>query len=46
MNQTLETSASAQTADLPEIPSLTRAFIGFIGSTTLACTLMVLLSSI
>ena len=42
MNQTLETSA-VQTA---ELPSLTRAFFGFVSSTTLACTVMVLLSSI
>ena len=46
MNQTLEPSASAQTADTAEMPSLTRAFLGFVSSTTLACTLMVLLSSI
>ena len=43
MNQTFEPSASAQTA---EIPSLKRAFFGFVSSTTLACTVMVLLSSI
>ena len=46
MNQTFESSASAHTAGTAELPSLKRAFFGFISSTTLACTVMVLLSSI
>jgi hypothetical protein len=43
MNQTFDTSAAGQPA---ELPSLKRAFFGFVSSTTLACTVMVLLSSI
>lgn len=46
MIQTIEPSTSGQTAEIAELPSLKRAFFGFISSTTLACTVMVLLSSI
>ncbi len=49
MNQTLPSSApldGVETTPHAETPSLTRAFLGFVTSTTLACTVMVLLSSI
>lgn len=44
MNHTLETSSPAGTAQ--PVPSLKVAFVGFVTSTTLACTVMVFLSSL
>jgi hypothetical protein len=49
MNQPLQTTAPAnglEAAPTTETPSLKVAFFGFVTSTTLACTVMVLLSSI
>jgi len=49
MNQPLQTTAPAEAleaAPAAETPSLKVAFFGFVTSTTLACTVMVLLSSI
>ncbi len=49
MNQPLQTTAPAnglEAAPATETPSLKVAFLGFVTSTTLACTVMVLLSSI
>jgi hypothetical protein len=49
MNQPLQTTAPAEefeTTPVAEAPSLKVAFFGFVTSTTLACTVMVLLSSI
>ena len=49
MNQPLQTTAPAnglEATPATETPSLKVAFFGFVTSTTLACTVMVLLSSI
>ena len=45
MNHTLETTTPPVDAVQP-VPSLKVAFVGFVTSTTLACTVMVLLSSL
>ena len=45
MNHTLDNLSSASEAAQP-VPSLKVAFVGFVTSTTLACTVMVLLSSL
>ena len=45
MNHTLDTVSSAPETAQP-IPSLKVAFLGFVTSTTLACTVMVFLSSL
>ncbi|MDQ4136339.1 MAG: hypothetical protein M3158_09165 [Pseudomonadota bacterium] len=45
MNHSLETSSPAADSAQP-VPSLKVAFLGFVTSTTLACTVMVFLSSL
>jgi hypothetical protein len=45
MNHTLDTVSPAADSVQP-VPSLKVAFVGFVTSTTLACTVMVLLSSL
>ncbi|HEX2555145.1 MAG TPA: hypothetical protein VHL98_15710 [Microvirga sp.] len=45
MNHTIDTPNAAADAAQP-VPSLKVAFVGFVTSTTLACTVMVILSSL